>query len=304
MDFGKLVNVDRVDFTLPKEDPRTSGVLAGPRAPSPRVSVGAPIWTCPQWLGKIYPRGTPAKHFLEAYGRQFNAIELNSTFYRIPDPALVRDWKDKVPADFRFSPKVHQDVSHAADLRAAQANLLRFWESVVHFEEKLGLCFLQLAPNYGFSSWGMLRQLLSAFPEPARLAIEFRHPSWFTGREIRPEVFDHLRDAGFATVITDVAGRRDVLHASLTARRVLVRFIGNELHPSDLPRIEAWVDRLADWIARGIQDIAFFVHQPTQAEVPELIAALVNGLTARTGLPIRRWEPLPTPSVDSQMSLF
>jgi hypothetical protein len=56
MDFGKLPNVDHVRFDLPPEDPRTAAVLGATRAASPRIYVGGPIWSCPKWIGSVYPK--------------------------------------------------------------------------------------------------------------------------------------------------------------------------------------------------------------------------------------------------------
>jgi uncharacterized protein YecE (DUF72 family) len=307
MDFGKLPSVDHVLFELPPEDPRTVASFGKTgRAPVPQVYVGGPIWTCPKWIGRIYPKGTSARDNLRAYGRQFNSIELNSSFYRIPDPAQVQAWKSAVPADFKFAPKLHQDISHFDQFAKARAALQLFWKSIEHFEENLGICFLQLPPLFGFSSWGILKQLLREIPDPKRLAVEFRHPSWFVQRTIRPEVFDFLQALGISLVITDVAGRRDVLHSSLTTKKVLIRFTGNELHPSDYTRIDSWVERVASWIDRGIEEVYFFIHQPTEAEVPELSKNFIEALNRRCGLSVRSWAPVEEleRSANPQMSFF
>jgi uncharacterized protein YecE (DUF72 family) len=307
MDFGKLSNVNQVRFDLPVEDPRTTQILNG-ATPSPnlRVNIGGPIWTCPQWIGRIYPRKIIARDYLHAYGKQFNSIELNSSFYRIPEDSTVEAWKKMTPDDFRFAPKLHQDISHFSQFPKALAALKFFWASIERFDEKLGTCFLQLPPQFTFQSWGILKQLLGEVPEPRKLAVEFRHPSWFKGRAIRNEVFDFLQAKGISTVITDVSGRRDVLHSTLTTRKVLIRFAGNELHPSDYTRIDSWVERLGSWIDRGLEEVSFFIHQPTELEVPDLAKILTDSLNQRCQLSIRSWVPIeiPEPAVPPQMSLF
>jgi uncharacterized protein YecE (DUF72 family) len=294
VDFGKLFNVDRIDFTLPPEDPRTTELL-GPAASRRPVQVfsGGPVWTCPKWMGKVYPHGTASRDYLHAYGLQFNSIELNSTFYQIPSHEQVRKWKNAVPSDFRFAPKFFQGISHAVgDLPSARSNLKMFWESVCGFEEKLGICFLQLPPHFDSHCWGFLERLILDFPEPSRLAIEFRHPTWFTERRLQTDAYDFLKAHGVSTVITDVAGRRDVLHSSLTTRKVLIRFTGNELHPSDFTRLDSWIDRLGSWVDRGIEEIYFYIHQPTEQEVPELLKEFVDKMNIRCGLSLRGWSPV------------
>lgn len=313
MDFGKLPHINHIRFDLPTEDPHTTSLLAqtgsgsGNTRHSPlTVYTGAPIWTCPQWLGKIYPEKTPSRDYLKAYGKQFNSIELNSSFYRIPDRKTVETWRDTVPADFKFSPKLHQEISHFENLMSAKSYLKQFWESFQSLQEKLGLCFLQLPPHFSFLSFGALKQILLEIPNPSSLAVEFRHPSWFNQRMLRKEVFDFLHAQNISTVITDTAGRRDVVHSTLTTQKVLIRFVGNELHPTDFTRMDEWVNRLASWIDRGIKEIYFFIHQPTQSEVPELVKYFSESMNKRCGLSIRYWSALqePPPPENPQLSLF
>ncbi len=298
MDFGKLHSVDRIDFTLPLDDPKNAARLGlslenereGEVRRKPRVWIGGPVWSCPQWLGKVYPKGTKPAGYLEAYGRQFNAVELNATFYRIPSVAQVETWARAVPDDFVFSPKLHQTISHVRDVELAKARLKEFWSNVGHFGSKLGLCFLQLPPNFTIQEGELLKKLVAEVPQPEGLAIEFRHPSWFVDQKIHPKVFDYLRAHRITSIITDVAGRRDVLHGSLTSSKAFIRFTGNELHPSDLTRIASWVERVSSWIARGLEDVYFFVHQPTEAEVPELARLFADGIYERTGVVARTWS--------------
>ena len=307
MEFGKLSNVSSVRFNFPPEDPRVGAVL-GRKIPqkSPLVYVGAPIWTCPNWIGRIYPEGIAARDYLEAYGRQFNSIELNTTFYRIPDRAQVQVWKNQVPGDFRFVPKLHQSISHFQQLTQAKENLRRFWESLSFFDDHLGICFLQLPPDLDFRSWSILKQLLCEVPHPQQLAIEFRHSSWFFHHTLRPEVSDFLQAREMSAVITDVAGRQDVLHSSLTSQKVVVRFVGNELHPSDFLRIDFWATRITSWIRQGIKEVYFFIHQPTQAEVPDLARDFIEMINKRCELSIRCWSPIEKSNLPEtqQMNLF
>ncbi len=307
MDFGKLARVDHIRFDLPSEDARNS-VLLNQRFPNPNLGVyiGGPVWTCPQWIGKVYPPDIRPRDYLHAYAQQFNSIELNSSFYRIPNVTQVQSWRNSVPPDFKFAPKLHQDISHFKTLALAQEALKVFWECISHFEENLGLCFLQLPPHLDFQYWSSIQRILEQVPDPRKLAVEFRHSSWFNQRTLRPEVFDYFLAKEISAVMTDVAGRRDVLHSSVPTRRVLIRFTGNELHPSDFARIDLWVGRLLEWIRKGIEEIYFFIHQPTEAEVPELVQDLVELLNARGHLSLRSWSPTQKPALPSneQMSLF
>lgn len=87
------------------------------------------------------------------------------------------------------------------------------------------------------------------------------------------DVFERRRSS---VVITDVAGRRDVSHGSLTAPFAFVRFVGDDLHATDFTRLDAWVDRLISWRAQGLEEAYFFVHQTDDLLAPETLVHLVR----------------------------
>jgi uncharacterized protein YecE (DUF72 family) len=300
MDFGKLPEhmIDRVDFRIPPDSERSAGVLAPhrpgtqgkPGAPGPRVFWGAPAWGRKEWVGKLYPKGTPAKDFLEAYARQLPAIELNTTFYRMPDRATIEQWKAKTPPEFKFCPKFYQEISHGTGMRHSGALIRGFCAAALMLEQRLGTTFLQLGPTVSPENLGDLRAFFQQLPARFPVAVEFRHPGWFARGALIGEACDLLESFGAATVITDVAGRRDVSHASVTAPRVLVRFIGNEGHPSDERRLDAWVERLARWFDQGLRELYFFLHQPDDVVAPETASLFVQKMNARFGLALKDWS--------------
>ena len=107
-----------------------------------------------------------------------------------------------------------------------------------------------------------------------------------------------------STVITDVAGRRDVCHARLTNREVVVRFVGNALHPTDYSRIDAWVERLDSWFQNGLQNVYFFTHEPDNILAPELAAYLTKKFQEKTTIKTRGPNLQMPPNEGEQMSLF
>ena len=123
---------------------------------------------------------------------------------------------------------------------------------------------------------------------------ELRNPDWFgddSGAAI--EGFDALESAGHGTVITDVAGRRDVLHMQLTTPVLMLRFVGNGLHKTDYERSDAWIQRIADWWQCGLQAAYIFIHQPELEQVPPFTAYWARGLNKALGLQLV--EPLEIP---------
>jgi uncharacterized protein YecE (DUF72 family) len=304
MDFGRLPRLHGVDFRLPPDSPRTRAVLEAARAPGRPLAVhfGAPVWSRKEWVGKLYPAGAKSPEYLRHYARQLTAIELNTSFYRIPDTATTDAWRTSVPANFRFCPKFYQGITHEKELVGARELTQAFCESFLKLGDRLGLPFLQLPPTFHPRQLAVLEQFLDGLPPGFPVAVEFRHPAWFRERWLLDGAAAALEARGVATVITDVAGRRDVSHGSLTAPRALVRFIGNsegeELHPTDLERIDAWVERIESWRQAGLSELYFFVHQPEDRLAPDLISYFVRRLNERSRLALRDWKRVGLPQLD------
>ena len=294
MDFGKLKDISRVDFSLPPDAVRNSTVLqAGKRDGDTRIYIGSARWAEKSLLGKIYPPGTSQKDYLYHYARQFNTVEMNTTHYRIPTSDMLRQWKEKVPDSFRFCPKVPQTISHSPDFgESIQATQL-FQESLYAFGDHLGLSFMQLPPTFQPHRDGSkLFSYLENWPYDLSLAIEFRHPAWFSEPKITNRAFDLLQKLGLSTVITDTAGRRDVVHMQATAPKQAVRFVGNSLHPTDFTRIDAWVERIGQWLEDGLQELYFFVHQPEEHLCIDLAIYLIRQINDQLGLQLQPPRPV------------
>ena len=301
MDFGKVEDPAKVDFTLPPDHPTTAQVLAQATGRSLRVFVGLPIWANKEWAGKIYPATARDKEFLHHYTRQFNTIELNTTHYRIPDEATIQHWKAEATPGFRYCPKFPQSISHEKQLLQTDGLTREFCDQILALDEHLGMSFLQLSPAFSPRQVAALAAYLEKLPEKLPLAVEFRHPDWF-----RPETWnralDLLGNHNTATVIADVSGRRDVLHQSLSGPTAFIRFIANEGHASDYTRADAWVERLKTWVDAGLETLYLFVHSGGLNDVaPELSLYWIRALNQRIGLNLP--EPKFLPKV-VQTSLF
>jgi uncharacterized protein YecE (DUF72 family) len=285
MKFGKVENLEGIDFALPPDDKINKDILSGSGS-SCTCYIGATGWSMKEWKGKIYPLKVKVNDFLFHYSRQFNGIELNSTHYNLPKSETIEKWKNQVPDDFRFSPKVWQQVSHRKDLGLSSGNLDRFIESVILLDENLGPCFLQLPPYFGIDRLPLLISLIDVWPDEIPLAVEARHPSFYTDSEFK-EYIGICREKKVIPLITDVAGRRDILHSSLSRGTVMIRWVGNGLHPTDYSRLNAWIDRINQWVKMGINEVYFFPHEPDNLLTPEISAYLVGKLKTIPGLNTR-----------------
>ncbi|MBX0334408.1 DUF72 domain-containing protein [Pontibacter sp. HSC-14F20] len=290
MDFGKLSDINRVDFTLPPDHPDTLPLLnrykTGVKEKA-KVYIGLPVWVNKPWVGEYYPAGMKEKESLLWYGKQFNTIELNSTHYHVPGPDTIERWRNSVPQGFTFCPKFPQLISHEGPLVSSLDLTATFCEAIAGLEDKLGCSFLQLPPYFVPNQLKDLEKFVQYIPESVPLAVELRHPDWFVDNVASLELFEVLEKYRVSTVLTDVSGRRDVLHMRLTTPTAMVRFVGNGLHPTDYTRIDDWVARIKVWLDAGLQQLYFFVHEPDNTTSPELATYLIEKLNKVCGLDIK-----------------
>jgi len=289
MDFGRLPDLRYVDFRLPPDHPETARVLAKarPAQPTPAaLHVGCPIWTNKEWLGTYFPLGIKEPDYLHYYAQQFNSIELNTTHYRIPDAGTVRRWRAAVGPGFRFCPKLPRSISHERELFQADDLVVPLARAFEGLGDNLGWAFLQLPPHFGPEHLPRLERFLLDFPEAVPLAVELRHPRWFADAGLADAVFATFEALNKTLVITDVAGRRDVLPLRLTTPVAFVRFNGHGLHSTDYQRADAWAERLAAWVAQGIHHIYFFIHQKDVRHAPVLAAHFLEKMRALTGIAV------------------
>ncbi len=303
MDFGKLTSIDAVDFTLPADHPDTARFLAGrvksaadaadagdARAEA-RVLLGCPRWADRGFHGKIYPPKTKQSDQLPEYARSFDTIELNTTFYGVREELIAR-WRDQAPARFRFCPKIPKAISHHRQLLNAEADMERFVRAVSAFGDRLGPSWILLPPGFPPSQRRTLRAFLDRWSGELALAVELRHEEWFVpeNASLLSETFAHFEETGTTAILTDVAGRRDVLHQRLTSGRAIVRFVGNRLHATDYARVDAWSERLASWLDRGLGTVFLWLHQPEEAlnvEIAERFAKSFEAHGIATRKPAR-----------------
>ena len=287
MDFGRLPDLRYVDFRLPPDNPETARVLARARPAQPssvRLHVGCPIWTNKEWLGSYFPAGIKEPDYLHYYAQQFNSIELNTTHYRIPDASTVRRWREAVGPKFTFCPKLPRSISHERELFQADDLVVTMERAFAALGENLGCAFLQLPPHFGPEHLPRLERFLLDFPETVPLAVELRHPRWFADAALADAVFATFEALNKTLVITDVAGRRDVLPMRLTTPAAFIRFNGHGLHSTDYQRADAWAERLAAWVAQGVHDIYFFIHQKDVRHAPVFAQYFLEKMRLLTGI--------------------
>jgi len=242
------------------------------------VYVGCAKWN-KQDLKGFYPKGT--KDELTYYSRQFNCIELNATFYRIFSEDQFKTWYDKTPEGFKFFPKLVQNISHRKRLNdEVQPYVDQFLSSAVCLKEKLGTIFLQMHSNFAPKDFDRVIKFVEKWPKEVALAMEFRHTDWYNDTSVANELYELLTQNNISNIITDTAGRRDLLHMRLTNDHAFIRYVGAN-HKSDYDRLDDWAERLAIWKNQGLHQIQFFVHQNIEKESTLLSEYFIKKLNAK-----------------------
>lgn len=162
-----------------------------------RVLVGTSGYNFPEWKGTFYPAKLPAVQMLAYYAERLHTVEINYTFYRMPNAKTVAGWAKTVPTGFTFVLKAPQRITHIGRLKDVDDPLRYFTETIRPLGEKLGPILVQLPPNFK-QDLARLKDFLTLFPADLHCAWEFRHASWFS-----EDTYDALRTANAALCIAD-----------------------------------------------------------------------------------------------------
>jgi uncharacterized protein YecE (DUF72 family) len=162
------------------------------------IHIGCSGWNYADWRGVLYPPGCPQRRWLQRYAEDFETVEVNNTFYRLPTVAAVRGWVQQAPEGFVFAVKSSRYLTHIKRLTDMDRGVARLLERLEPLTAslKMGPMLWQLPGNFRRDD-ERLAFALERLP-PGRHAFEFRHESWFTD-----DVLAALRAHGIALVIGD-----------------------------------------------------------------------------------------------------
>jgi len=159
--------------------------------------IGTSGFQYPEWKGKFYPETLSTAKMLTYYASIFGTTEVNYTFRSIPSEKTVKRWSDETPANFRFSLKAPQRVTHFAKLKDCGEVMDVFHKAAVGLGEKMGPVLFQLPPTFKADT-ALLRDFLGSLPKELRAAFEFRHESWLSDK-----VFGVLSEKNAALCIAE-----------------------------------------------------------------------------------------------------
>jgi uncharacterized protein YecE (DUF72 family) len=211
--------------------------------------VGTSGYSYKEWKGSFYPPQLAPKDMLSYYASKLPAVELNNTFYRLPQPSMIESWKAQVPENFRFAVKASRSITLFRRLKDAAEITKKMLETVSAFGDRLGAVLYRL-PDDMEKDLGRLKTFLKTLPPDPPAAFDFRHPSWFDD-----DVLELLRSENRALCISD-RDERPVSRIDKTADWGYVR----------LRRVNYSTAELREWSSRmKAQDwkhtFVFFKHE-------------------------------------------
>ena len=228
-----------------------------------KLHVGTSGYSYKEWKGNFYPEDLPAKEMLSYYSGRLPAVEINNTFYRLPQPNMIENWKAQVPAHFRFSIKATQRITHIKRLNNVADETKYLLETALLLEQGLGVVLFQLPPNMK-KDIERLKSFLDLLPAEVRTALEFRHETWFDD-----EVFGLLREHDCALVVSDT-DEKPLTEITGTAKWGYLRLRRTAYDDNDLVE---WLKRVRE--QKWKDAFVFFKHED-EGTGPKLAAQFLE----------------------------
>lgn len=228
-----------------------------------RLRAGTSGFSYKEWKGPFYPEKLPNKSMLAFYSERLSTVEVNSSFYRMPKPEVLRGWSDIVPDDFVFVLKASRRITHNSRLKESSFDSVEYlWKVAGALGPNLGPILFQLPPNMK-KDLPRLQAFLAVLPRGLRAAFEFRHESWFD-----EEVYDTIRGAGHALCLAETEGS-DRPHLVSTSDWGYLR-LRREAYEDDA--LETWLEAMES--QRWKECFVFFKHEDEGA-APRLAERLL-----------------------------
>ena len=218
-----------------------------------RIHIGTSGWNYPHWRGAFYPQDLPQSKWLPYYSERLPSVEINNTFYKLPERSTLKQWKAVVPDSFLFAVKASRYITHMKKLKDPEHSTKRFFRRIETLEDKLGPVLFQLPPRWKRNPQrlvGFLEQL----PPGYLYTFEFRDPSWFDR-----ETYAALESSGAALCIYHLAGE-------LSPKQITADFVYIRLHgPGDAYQgrydartLSGWAGAASAWSRQGKEVFCYF----------------------------------------------
>lgn len=231
------------------------------------LEVGTSGWHYDHWQGPIYPEGLPIKEWLAYYAEQLTTVEVNNSFYQLPEAEILRNWRGGTPNGFLFSVKASRYITHMKKLKDSDEPVATLLGRMDELGDKLGPILFQLPPNWNLNL-DRLHSFLDMLPGGYRFAFEFRDSSWFDER-----VYEMLaaREAAFCIY---------ELNYRLSPREVTADWVYVRLHGPqgayqgkyDANTLAGWMGAFSTWMRQGKEVYCYFDNDEAGYAVQNALA--------------------------------
>jgi uncharacterized protein YecE (DUF72 family) len=240
-----------------------------------QIRVGCSGWQYKHWRADFYPAELPQSLWFAHYAKEFDTVEINNSFYRLPPAVTFAKWREQAPRRFVYAVKASRFLTHMKKLKDPEEPLARFFDGAAQLGPHLGPVLYQLPPGWRLDI-DRFEHFLRALPKGRRHTVEFREPSWYDER-----VYALLRRHKVALCLHDMQG-------SATARLIVGPFVYVRFHhgtakyggryPDD--RLDEWADWLAERAGDGLDVFAYF-NNDTGGHAPRDAVRLRDRLHVR-----------------------
>jgi uncharacterized protein YecE (DUF72 family) len=229
------------------------------------IRIGCSGWQYKHWRGDFYPAGLASTRWLEYYVERFDTVEINNTFYRLPEASTFASWGRRVPRRFLFAVKASRFLTHMKKLKDPVDPLRLFFTRAKRLDPALGPVLYQLPPRWPLNI-DRFTAFLEALPAGRHHVVEFRDPSWYTDR-----VYALMERWKVALCLHDMAGSSSGRIA--VGPFVYVRFHGAQKYSGryDDRTLATWAEWLLEQHGSGRRIFAYFNndvggHAPRDAQ--------------------------------------
>ena len=254
---------------------------------TPEIRIGCSGWQYKHWRGDFYPAELPQSQWFQFYAARFDTVEINNSFYRLPEAETFARWREQAPAQFLYAVKASRFLTHMKKLKDPDDPLRRFFSGAGELGGRLGAVLYQLPPRWPLNL-ERFQYFLRALDHQTRAlheagldvrvrhAVEFREPSWYD-----PRVYALLERHHVALCLHDMQGSASPPRFP-AGPFVYVRFHGTAKYAGRYEdrQLESWADWLAERLTDGLDVFAYF-NNDTGGHAPRDAVRLRDRLIAR-----------------------
>lgn len=228
------------------------------------IHIGTSGWNYDHWKEAFYPKNLSQDQWLDHYKDQFDTVEVNNSFYKLPDTRTLEKWKKNVPENFVFAAKANRYITHMKKLNEPEDSLNKMLDAFKSLGNNLEPILFQLPPNWKFNE-ERFRQFTDLLPDDFIYVFEFRNKDW-----INETSFSILEEKNSAFCIYELAGYQSP--EEVTADFVYIRLHGpsNKKYRGkyNQEQLSYWADRLNTWSEQN-KDVYIYFDNDEKGYAPQ-----------------------------------